>query len=273
MYEKRGQIFSFGGGVQSHAVLILQSQGKLTNPYDAFIFANVGADSENPATLDYLERYTKPFAEEHNITLIEISKKGRTVREQAIRPDLRSVVIPAFKGKGGHTNRTCTTDWKIKQVDRAIRTLAYTHCVVGLGISLDESHRARNDEWHDRYTSKTGKTVIKLGFWRKREYPLLDLKLTRAACHAIIASAGLPPVPKSSCFFCPFRRPGEWITLKQTDPKLFQRAIELEAALNQKGIEGDPYYLHAYKKPLEQAVSDQLTFDELLSCDTGYCGT
>lgn len=273
MDEKRMRVFSFGGGVQSHAVMVLQAQGKLERPYDAFIFANVGADSENPATLDYIERYTKPFAEEHNITFLVIQRQGRTIREQAMRDDLRSVVIPAYKGQGGNTNRNCTTDWKIKQIDKAIKALGATHCEVGLGISQDESHRARGEEWHDRYTSKSGKTVIKLGFWRKREYPLLQMKINRSGSHQIIASAGLPNVPKSSCYFCPFRRPSEWIELKQNDPELFQRAIELEQALNNKGIAGDPYHLHVYKKPLEQAVSDQLMFDDLMNCDTGYCHT
>ena len=33
--------FSFGAGVQSTAVLVLQAEGQLPEPYDAFLFANV----------------------------------------------------------------------------------------------------------------------------------------------------------------------------------------------------------------------------------------
>jgi hypothetical protein len=62
--------FSFGGGVQSMAVLVLQSQGKVQ--YDEFLFANVGHDSENPATIQYIEEYARPFAEEFNIPLVEL---------------------------------------------------------------------------------------------------------------------------------------------------------------------------------------------------------
>ena len=61
-------IFSFGGGVQSTAVLVLQAQGKLN--YDEFVFANVGDDSENPETLEYVNRYSKPFAAAHGIRLV-----------------------------------------------------------------------------------------------------------------------------------------------------------------------------------------------------------
>ena len=71
-----GRIFSFGGGVQSVATLVLQAQGR-PNPYDAFVFANVGEDSENPATLAYLRQVVLPFAQEHSIRVVEVQKKRR----------------------------------------------------------------------------------------------------------------------------------------------------------------------------------------------------
>jgi hypothetical protein len=273
MIEKRGRVFSFGGGVQSHAVMVLQAQGKLERPYDAFIFANVGEDSENPDTLAYLERYTKPFAEEHNITLLEVRRKGRTVKQEAMRQDTKSVVIPAYKGQGGPAKRDCTTRWKINEVDRAIRALEYTHCEIGLGISYDEPGRIRSEEWHDRIVSKSGKTVKKFGFWKKREYVLFHMGITRLACNRIIGEAGLPQPPKSSCYFCPFHKPSEWLEMKISDPPLFGKAIEVENALNNKGLPGDPYFLHTYKKPLAEAVSDQQMLPMDLECEDGYCNT
>src|SRR5258708_98613 len=45
------KVFSFGGGVQSVAALVLAAQGKID--YRHFVFCNVGDDSENPATLEY----------------------------------------------------------------------------------------------------------------------------------------------------------------------------------------------------------------------------
>lgn len=61
------RIFSYGGGVQSTAVLCLAASGRVQ--YDYFVFANVGNDSENPATLEYIERYAKPFAEANGLNL------------------------------------------------------------------------------------------------------------------------------------------------------------------------------------------------------------
>lgn len=61
MDEKHVRIFSYGAGVQSFATLVLQTKGKLSTPYDVFIFANVGHDSENPATLEHYENVAKPL--------------------------------------------------------------------------------------------------------------------------------------------------------------------------------------------------------------------
>ena len=47
------KVFSFGGGVQSVAVLALAARGAVE--YDAFVFANVAIDSESPHTIEYLE--------------------------------------------------------------------------------------------------------------------------------------------------------------------------------------------------------------------------
>lgn len=44
------RVISYGGGVQSTAMIVLAAQGKLGPVTDA-IFANVGDDSEHPQTL------------------------------------------------------------------------------------------------------------------------------------------------------------------------------------------------------------------------------
>jgi hypothetical protein len=51
--------FSFGGGVQSVAVLVLGAQGKVQ--YDYYLFSNVGEDSEDPRTLEYFRNIALPF--------------------------------------------------------------------------------------------------------------------------------------------------------------------------------------------------------------------
>ncbi|MGH9213948.1 MAG: hypothetical protein ACRD2C_25235 [Acidimicrobiales bacterium] len=44
------RVVSFGGGIQSVALLALAAQAAID--YQTFLFANVGSDSENPAVAD-----------------------------------------------------------------------------------------------------------------------------------------------------------------------------------------------------------------------------
>ena len=55
------RVVSWGGGVQSTALLVLAAQGKVD--YQRFVFANVGEDSENPDTLRYIAEHSRPYAE------------------------------------------------------------------------------------------------------------------------------------------------------------------------------------------------------------------
>lgn len=191
-------VFSYGGGVQSNAVLVLQAEGKLLQPYDYFIFSNVGFDSENPATLEYVEHEAKPYAAKHGIEFITVQKmRGRKKAEQIpdtllsqINRQQKSFVIPVRMGHNGAPgNRNCTEDFKISVVGNAIKAMGFTHAIIGLGISVDEFSRARSLEWYEEQNIQ-----------KRREYPLLDLRLGRSDCLRIIQAAGLSEPPKSSCW-------------------------------------------------------------------------
>lgn len=187
------RIFSFGGGVQSNAALVMAAQGKVK--YDAFVFANVGADSENPDTLDYIENYSKPFAAQHGIKFVEVQRVRRgeplTLWQYAMEEN-RTNPLPMYLSTGAPGNRICTVDFKIRTIDRYFKKQGYTHIVTGLGISTDEIQRARTTEMQHEKLSNV---------YKQKEYPLIEAGLSRTDCHAIIRDAGLPPAPKSSCFF------------------------------------------------------------------------
>jgi len=219
------RIFSFGGGQQSMAVLVLAAQKRVE--YDQFIFANVGDDSEKPDTLDYVRDIAIPFAAQHKIDLIEVQRLRRDKTPfpsiyQYVIGDNRSIVIPVRMSNGAPGNRACTVDWKINTIDRwrkkhgAPKGTKYT---TGLGISVDESHRAR-------VSDPDGDNQL--------EYPLLDLLLRRSDCVSIVRDAGLPVPPKSACWFCPFQRTREWEDMRRENPNLFQKACDMEARVNDK---------------------------------------
>jgi 3'-phosphoadenosine 5'-phosphosulfate sulfotransferase (PAPS reductase)/FAD synthetase len=257
--------FSFGGGVQSMAVLVLAVQGRVQ--YDAMLFCNVGHDSENPATIEYVERIAKPYAAANGVELVELRKtrfgQDETLLEKLYR-DERSIGIPVYLGSGMPMPRNCTSKYKIELMARYHKQHGATEdnpCITGLGISMDEIQRMRLD------------SKIK---WQTLEYPLIDMRLYRRDCMRIIADAGLPVPPKSSCWFCPFHGREDWRRLKREQPEQFAKAVELEHMLNERRVTlgRDRIYLHTSLQPLERAVGDQMAMDfpeSDMPCDTGYC--
>jgi len=263
--------FSFGGGVQSTAVLVLQAENRLPEPYDVFLFANVGDDSEHPETIDYFHNVHKPYAEKHGIRLEEIRKVRRdgtspTLLEHTIN-DKKSIRIPMYLSGGGPGRRSCTADYKIHVVRKWQRQNGSSRenpAVCGLGISVDEIQRARTESGFPDQTL---------------EYPLIDMGLRRTDCHNIIKKGGLPPAPRSSCWFCPFHNKEEWRRLKRNHPDLFEKTVQLEKLLGDRREElgKDRSHMTRFNKPLDQVIDDQLTLDGFDdgpdSCDSGSCFT
>lgn len=269
------RVFSFGGGVQSVSVLALQVQGKLVQPFDAFVFANVGEDSENPLTLDYLEEFVKPLCAAQSIHFGEVRKlrykKPDTVYQSVVR-DNRSVPIPVKLQSGAFGNRSCTNGFKVEVVDKWIQAQGAMEAVVGIGFSADEGRRIEKKPvgWHDHHKGH------RFGFSKLFEFPLIPLMLRRRDCERVIIDFGLPLPPPSLCWFCPFSTRAHWIEMKKHEPERFQQAIELEHRINEKrqSFDKDMVYLHRDGIPLE-AVGTQLALEADIangSCEEGYCG-
>lgn len=255
------RIFSFGGGVQSNAVMVLQAQGKVN--YDKFIFSNVGDDSENPKTLQYIKQVTLPYCKKHGIEFVELRKEIRdkvvTLLEYCYS-DNKSIPIPVYLMNGMPANRACTTDWKIRWIARYLKLQGASKtnkAVVGIGISLDEYQRMRESQIN----------------WEINEYPLIDLHITRQECVRIITDAGLPRPPKSSCWFCPYKRMSEWRMMQAEEPELFAKAVALEKRLNEKRntIGRDEIHLSRMGMALDKTIGLNQTLFEEDTCESGYC--
>ena len=264
--------FSFGAGVQSTAVLVLQAEGRLPEPYDVFLFANVGDDSEHPSTIKYFHEVHLPYAEAHGIQLEETRRVTRdgttpTLLEYTLQvsADRGKTMIPVFVEGGGPGFRGCTGTYKrdvIWKWQRERGASKDNPAVCGLGISVDEIERART-------VSKFSGQIL--------QYPLIDLGLNRRACHQITHDAGLPPAPKSACWFCPFHDRESWRRLKREHPDVFAQAAELEQTLSDDSQRhgGLPKWLTKAGRPLDEVVDDQLVLDldGPDGCDSGSCFT
>ncbi|MFE3328987.1 phosphoadenosine phosphosulfate reductase [Streptomyces sp. NPDC059176] len=265
--ERALRVISYGGGVQSTALLALAAKGAIDFP--TFLFSNVGDDSENPGTLRYITEFASPFAQQHGIALEVLDKVRRDGRRETLwqhlhRPETRSIPIPVRMANGAPGRRNCTADFKIKVISRWLRhhgATAETPATVGIGISLDEIHRA------NRRRAEPNQRV---------SYPLLDLRLRREDCIRLIQEAGLPVPPKSSCFFCPFHTVDEWRTQRANDPELFSRSEDLERFLNLRraALGRDDVYLTRYGIPLGTAIQSSPGEDcGDGDCDSGWCMT
>jgi hypothetical protein len=259
--------FSYGGGVQSTAALVLAAEGRIDFP--TFLFANVGERAENPRTLAYVTDVAMPYAARMGVELVELRKVRRGGEPDdlwdAIERRQRSLPIPVRMHNGAPGNRACTGQFKIAVVAaelRRRRATAKEPAVTGLGISVDEIHRARTDSGFD---------------YQRLVYPLIDLDLRRVDCLGVIRRAGLPVPDRSACFFCPFHRLDEWKRLKREQPSEFARAVELERMLNirRDTLGKDHVWLTRFARPLDEVVDDQLVmeFGDLDNCESGFCLT
>lgn len=242
------RVVSYGGGVQSTALLVLAAQGVI--PHRTFLFANVGDDSEHPDTIRYVEEVARPYAKANDVDLVEVRRRPwptgseLTLRSMldayngcqacGVDPDDEcSPTCPSTNNTGGDmpipayvqpsnipVTRSCTLHWKIEPIDRWLQEAGATSerpAELALGISVDEIERAR---------SGGGAAHV------RRTYPLLDLRMNRSDCQFSISRAGLPVPPKSACWFCPFTRNYQWREMRRDQPELFARAVELEDKLN-----------------------------------------
>jgi hypothetical protein len=263
---------SYGGGVQSTAMIVLATQGRIDA--DVALFANVGDDSEHPATLAYVRDVAIPWAAERGLPVHELGRVKRdktveTLMGRLVKEGSRSLPIPVRMSNGAPGTRSCTKDFKIDVVGKWLKGHGATKddpAIVNIGISTDEIQRVGN------------KRVMP---YEQPVYPLIDLGYSRSDCQRIIADAGLPVPGKSSCFFCPFHRPQTWAEMARDEPDLFTKSADLEDLLNdRREVRGkDPVFLTRFGIPLREAIKpaqDMLPgfadpdFD---TCDEGYCFT
>jgi PP-loop superfamily ATP-utilizing enzyme len=260
-------VISYGGGVQSTAMLVLAAQGRISATHA--LFANTGDDSEHPATLEYVRNIATPWAAEHDIAVVELKRHMRTGEVETLAGRLTkvggaSIPIPVYFSGGAPGGRACTSDFKIRVIGKWLKANGANKrnkATVNIGISLDEMHRATT-KYIEPYESPA--------------YPLLDLRMTRQDCINLIERAGLPVPPKSACWFCPFHTLAKWGEMRRDEPALFSAAVELEQAINAKRTAAgkDSVWLTRTLKPLSEVPEKGPTFwQDDQPCDSGYCMT
>lgn len=269
------KIFSFGGGVQSTAVLLMHIKGIVE--YDYFVFSDVGDDSENPDTIEYMDDFIYPLVKEHNIPFAIVGKTRFGIPDtvyKSVMRDNRSIPIPVKLPSGAYGNRSCTSDFKIVPVDRWIKQ-NYPGRKVDLSIGFSTDEMRRVEKKPEGYHSAHGRR--KYGFEKRFVFPLVEHNMSRHDCHALIAEFGLPETPSSACWFCPFKSRQSWMELRRRRPDLYEESIKIEDFCNRKrgtlGKGAVSIHRDGFLKDIpEQSTMLDVFFDDLDGCDSGYCG-
>lgn len=147
------RVVPHGVGVQSTVLGVLAATGR--NDFSTFLLANVGKDSEHPDTLAYVRSVAMPYATEHGIDRQMLDRRHRdasieTLSGRLTRPGSRSLPIPVRMSNGAPGRRSCTANFKIRVIGRWLGHHGATKdnpAVVGIGISLDQIHRANTRAW------------------------------------------------------------------------------------------------------------------------------
>ncbi len=241
-------LWSCGGGTQSAAMAALIIQGRIQKP-DAAVM--VDTEREKSQTWRYLNTVIQPALRAVGVDLIVVPKGDyATVDLYGKNGDL---LLPVYTSDGGKLGGFCSNEWKRRVIMRWCRAQGFTDVSNWLGFSLDEARRVK------------GATER----WFQPRYPLIELRLTRAACVNIVEAMGWPTPPRSACWMCPHMTNEEFRQMRDTDPADFQRAIVLDELIRE---EDSNAFIHRSGKPLRDA---DLGADDaqanLFGCDSGQC--
>ena len=188
------KIISWGGGVNSTAIIALYLLGKLKGKPE-IIFADTGC--EYPETYTYINDVGNILIQKGwKVTVL----KPYTHREYyglKVKNDLYQYLwdrkdVPTFR------SRLCTAEYKISPIKRYANGRKQM-----IGICSNEPNR------------------IKAHIYPIKEY-------TRDGCAWLIGKAGLPLPIKSGCYLCPLQNKARWIDLYNKHKDLWNKVVVLE---------------------------------------------
>ena len=277
MIKNKLRVLSLGAGVQSSTLALMIHKGEIPM-VDCAIFADTQA--EPPKVYEWLKFIKKTV--NYPVHIVTWRNLEKDVLD-ASQGEYQAFTIPFYTknketGQKGMLMRQCTADYKIKPVTKKVRELLgykkgervdlkEVKVEMLLGISTDELRRMRMNRL--RYIDN--------------QYPLInDFGMSRQDCIAWVKDKGYPMPAKSACYFCPFHSQSTWKEIKENDPELFQKAVEMDKKIRDqekykiKNKFKDDLYLHRSCEPLDEALEDDGQLDMFdgfnTICDEGMCG-
>lgn len=220
-------IVSYGSGVDSTGVLV-EFVRRGIRP-DFILFADTGG--EHPETYLYLDVMDAYLARHGFPTITRVKKKVKAGTEyDTLESNCTAKSMLPSIAYGSHKH-SCSLKWKVAPMDSWIR--AHVPAVVEakrrkrrvdvvrvIGYDAGPADIRRRQ----KLESETKDKVVNWHYW----YPLQEWGWDRERTLQEIVRAGLPPPPKSACFFCPSQKPWELLLLAIDRPELAWRIVEME---------------------------------------------
>lgn len=281
--ETKYTVLNLGAGVQSSCLAMMAANGEISPMPDFAVFADTQSEPQSVYDwLDWLEkqlpypvyRVTKGNLESDSLKPAKATKKALHYAEGE---EYMRRIIPLFGimpggKKTAAIGRSCTADYKIRQIEKCIiekagiaRGQKEITVTQWIGISWDEIQRMKDSRLP----------------WTQLRWPLIEKRMTRQMCLDWMRNNGYPEPPRSACVWCPFHSDTEWRRLRDEEPKEFARAIDFDKKIRALGEKDRAMkmqvYLHNSCRPLSEINFDsdeqkgQQVWDFQSECE-GMCG-
>ena len=234
-------VISLGAGVQSTTMALMAAHGEIAPMPDAAIFADTGAEPK--AVYEHLDWLRSGNVLPFPVEVVQFSDLADDIRKTAagVKPVAgrrNGYLAPPFftvnaDGSHGMLRRECTSNYKIKPIQRRIKELlgrpsdkpirsSVPLACSWLGISADEWIRVKPSDVR----------------WLAKRHPLIDRAtkdgpeprerwMSRQDCIDWLISHGYAVPPRSACTFCPYRSAAEWEALRAT-PEDWNEAVTID---------------------------------------------
>ena len=223
------RVLSYGGGLDSFAMLL--EAIRLGIEIDAVVFMNVGAPGdpgEWPGTYRHIEEVVRPLCRRHGIEFVQLDHTNYPVRGGR-KGEARSL----FAWLSAHKTfpmaapgRVCTSIAKVERFERWLNDrFPGQEVEVWIGFEAGEEKRAASDP--NAGKKRKGKRKPNTAK-RVNRFPLIEWRLCRCRCEALVRASGHPVPRKSACVFCPYASKGDWQTFAVEMPEDFNRVVVME---------------------------------------------
>lgn len=239
--KRKYRVIMFGLGQQSTVLVEMAIEGKLQ--VDEIITCDTG--EEMPQSYDTLEFYKKRL-EAANIKFT-ILKRDYPLYEHFYSQNK----VPL-----GWVNPYCSSHFK--------RDLANSHYRKTLSNGRLYAKDIEIIEYLGITTDEIGRMKPAKESWKTKEYPLIEMGMSRQDCINYLKDRYIPIPVKSGCWLCPNKSWNYFKEMKYNQPKLFEKLIQLEK-------NAEKYNATLKGKPMSSIHQSEDLRDWF--CDGGFCHT